>query len=97
MIYISERQNSDIYNEFVTIIRSFFESLKHNVDFEFSYTLRLLWNTAKEKNFKRYDYSVIDSLGVPYDYGSVMHYSEDAFSDNGKPTIVPKQGGVSIV
>ncbi len=36
----------------------------------------------------------IDSLEVPYDYNSVMHYGEYSFSKNDLPTIVPKNGKV---
>lgn len=32
----------------------------------------------------------------PYDYDSIMHYSEYAFSKNGKPTLVPRMEGVHI-
>ena len=49
-----------------------------------------------EFNFNKYGRSTIDSLGTPYDYGSVMHYDSRAFSRNGRPTIVPKQQGVSL-
>lgn len=47
-------------------------------------------------NFRKYSRSTIDSLGTPYDYGSVMHYGSKAFSRNGRPTIRVKKTGVTI-
>ena len=55
------------------------------------------WNvflSGEEHNFLKYNNSLIDSLGTRYDYLSVMHYSQDAFSRNGLPTILVKREGV---
>ena len=43
---------------------------------------------GKEINFQKQS-EKIDSLGAPYDYDSVMHYSSLDFSSNGAPTITP--------
>lgn len=43
-----------------------------------------------KSNFYKADAKSITAFGVPYDYGSVMHYSNKAFSTNGRPTIIPK-------
>lgn len=51
---------------------------------------------GKEGNFHKYTLASINDFGVAYDYGSVMHYSDIAFSKNGKKTIVPVQEGVEI-
>ena len=40
-----------------------------------------------ESAFQKYGRDKIDSLGLPYDYGSIMHYPFNAFSKNGQPTL----------
>jgi len=43
-----------------------------------------------ENNFNKYTKDTVTNFGVSYDYSSVMHYSPNGFSINGKPTIVTK-------
>lgn len=53
--------------------------------------------SGTEHNFRKYPRSLVDSLGTPYDYASVMHYGGTAFSKNGRPTIVSRRPGVSYL
>lgn len=41
-------------------------------------------------NFVSYE-SEVSMYGTAYDYGSITHYAENAFSRNGSATIVAKQ------
>ncbi|XP_026202020.1 meprin A subunit beta-like isoform X2 [Anabas testudineus] len=53
----------------------------------------IMWDQIepdKKNNFKKHDDTVSTALGVPYDYGSVMHYSKTSFSIGSEPTIVTK-------
>lgn len=36
------------------------------------------------------------SQGIEYDYHSIMHYAHNAFSKNGKSTIVPLDSDISV-
>lgn len=48
------------------------------------------------RNFEKYPRKIIDPLGMPYDYESVMHYHKLAFSKNGRPTLIPRDEHVEI-
>ena len=46
---------------------------------------------GQEKNFKKYDHGKVDTLGLSYDYDSVMHYDRFLYSVDGKrPTIIAR-------
>ncbi|KTF71086.1 hypothetical protein cypCar_00049992, partial [Cyprinus carpio] len=55
--------------------------------------ITIMWDRitkGKENNFNLHNETESSSLGVPYDYGSVMHYSKRSFSKDREPTIVTK-------
>ncbi|KAL4706852.1 hypothetical protein ACJJTC_010086 [Scirpophaga incertulas] len=61
--------------------------------------VKIIWENilqGVEYNFNKYNNNTIIDFGVPYDYDSVMHYPEKAFSKNGNKTIIPLKEGVNI-
>ncbi|CAF0776687.1 unnamed protein product [Adineta ricciae] len=46
-----------------------------------------------EHNFDKFTSSQVNTFNQAYDYGSIMHYRNDAFSTNGRPTIRPILAG----
>ncbi|XP_052442202.1 meprin A subunit beta isoform X12 [Carassius gibelio] len=53
----------------------------------------IVWDQIQKRyknNFNLHNETESSSLGVPYDYGSVMHYNKKSFSIGSKPTIVTK-------
>ncbi|CAF1137664.1 unnamed protein product [Didymodactylos carnosus] len=58
--------------------------------------IQIQWNNIEDSqrfNFDRYAASEVNLFNHGYDYGSVMHYAQDAFSKNGKPTMIPTYPG----
>ncbi|KAM4688944.1 meprin A subunit beta-like [Discoglossus pictus] len=53
--------------------------------------------SGREHNFNIYDDTRSNSLNVPYDYTSVMHYSKTAFQNGSEPTIVTRIDAFSDV
>lgn len=51
---------------------------------------------GSEGNFRKADTKSSHGYGVPYDYNSVMHYSEYAFSKNSQKTITPKVSSAKL-
>eukprot|EP00794_Sanderia_malayensis_P014080 gene14080-15549_t len=41
-------------------------------------------------NFQKYHFEDVRNLDVPYNYASVMHYRNTAFSRNGEPTLIAR-------
>ncbi|KAF4517887.1 hypothetical protein B566_EDAN001841 [Ephemera danica] len=54
------------------------------------------YNNIEPGMANNFDISDTITFGVPYDYGSVMHYGRNFFSKNGLDTIVPKDNWVTI-
>uniref|UniRef100_A0A182VPR5 Metalloendopeptidase n=1 Tax=Anopheles minimus TaxID=112268 RepID=A0A182VPR5_9DIPT len=60
--------------------------------------VKILYENIKpgtKNNFEKAKTGSTNNFGVAYDYGSIMHYSANAFSTNKKPTIEAKRAGAN--
>ncbi|CAD5124318.1 DgyrCDS12605 [Dimorphilus gyrociliatus] len=83
------RRKSTILHEFGHALGMFHEQSRPDRD---SYITIRFGNVLKSMayNFNKHGNDRINTYNVPYDYHSVMHYGQTAFSMNGKPTIITK-------
>ena len=56
----------------------------------------MLFIAGVESNFEKVSSSFATTQGVPYDYGSIMHYDAYAFSRNTLPTIQPLSSNIPL-
>ncbi|XP_044007317.1 zinc metalloproteinase nas-13-like isoform X1 [Aphidius gifuensis] len=85
----------------VTLKGTVIHELMHAVGFlheqsryERDHYVKINWKNIKKgysSNFNKVEKDESDAFGVSYDYGSIMHYSKNAFSSNGAPTIEPTE------
>jgi hypothetical protein len=43
---------------------------------------------GRQQNFEKFNENILSTMSVPYDYSSIMHYHQSAFSIAGNPTIL---------
>lgn len=43
--------------------------------------------SGESYNFNKYSHGVVDTLKIPYDFESIMHYGTHSFTKNDLPTI----------
>ena len=87
--------NAIVAHEFMHALGFWHEQSRPDRD-EFVEVLYENIQTGKEHNFNKYSTNLVDFLGLPYDYDSVMHYSGTSFSKNGKPTMRPYKEDAQI-
>lgn len=79
-------RTTSIIHEFLHILGFHHMHLSANRD-DF---IQIIWENVQPEKFKKFKIRRdLQDLGVEYDYGSIMHYSEYAYSKNGEKTIVP--------
>lgn len=84
---IKYQQNINSKSRFVALGFHHMQSSSDRDDY-----VKIQWENIQENmkyNFDSYSSSEVTRFNTPYDYYSVMHYYQYAFSKNNKPTILP--------
>ncbi|XP_028846998.1 high choriolytic enzyme 1 isoform X2 [Denticeps clupeoides] len=55
------------------------------------YHVTILWENIIQGQRHNFQKHKTNNLNTAYDYSSIMHYGKYAFSEDGEPTIIPKQ------
>lgn len=50
----------------------------------------VMWPNIWRDRLRNFEKFKTDSMNLPYDYGSIMHFGMYAYSRDGEPTIIPK-------
>ncbi|XP_022083878.1 zinc metalloproteinase nas-4-like [Acanthaster planci] len=86
---LSRRWEGSVVHELIHALGFVHEQSRPDRD-EF---VEIIWENIqadKRNNFRKYSMSDLEDLNTAYDFHSVMHYGNKAFSVNDQPTIVPK-------
>ncbi|XP_028249912.1 low choriolytic enzyme-like [Parambassis ranga] len=54
----------------------------------------IMWPNIWRDRLRNFEKFKTDSLDLPYDYDSIMHFGRYSFSQDGQPTIIPKNSQI---
>ena len=87
--------NRDIYHELFHTIGLLHEHQRDDRDQYVKFNQNNLVNPNRIKNFKKY--KKIDTLGLPYNFQSIMHYTHDQAAKSGQSSLEPVDKKVYLV
>ncbi|CAB1430685.1 unnamed protein product [Pleuronectes platessa] len=56
----------------------------------------IMWPNIWRDRLRNFEKFKTDNLDLPYDYSSIMHFGMYAYSQDGQPTIIPKNSKVQL-
>uniref|UniRef100_A0A4W5LQB1 Metalloendopeptidase n=1 Tax=Hucho hucho TaxID=62062 RepID=A0A4W5LQB1_9TELE len=58
--------------------------------------ITVLWENIWKDRVRNFEKFKTNSLDIPYDYDSVMHFGMYSYSEDGDPTIIPKRKNTQL-